>query len=533
MADRGIDPPALVGFTFVKALGSGGFSDVFLYDQELPRRKVAVKVLLAEGLTAEGREAFVDEANLMARLSAHPYIVTIYHADVSRDGRPYFIMEYCSGPSLSERYKRQPLPVPETLRTGIRIASAVATAHEAGILHRDIKPANILTNDFGWPLLTDFGISSAILDDAPSQTVTRTSRATGGQAAEESRSVGLSIPWSPPEMFEDAPRPDVRTDVYSLAATIYTLLAGRTPFEVPGGRNQSLDLMGRIERGAITPMKREDVPRSLLVVLKKAMAVSPANRYPSAIEFARALQRVELELSYAPTNIEVPNLVVPEPERDAGSGEDETRARGVTTVAAQKVSPRSPTRPAFEARPVPGGPSPVLDATVVRGSVGSAVASGGEPTQEAGGPVAPRGSRRRPAAIVVGIVGVLVVGTAIAAAVLKQGTGIDDPGASPSVSQTYDPFGSESAAGPVNATWTATPADGGSTLVVAWTNPSPADGDSYLWQRIDGGGDGKRVPVPDPSADVGFVAGGGTVCLEIWTVRDSQLSVDSLRTCYP
>ena len=533
MAERGIDPPALAGFTFVKALGSGGFSDVFLYDQELPRRKVAVKVLLAEGLTAEGRRAFVDEANLMARLSAHPYIVTIYHADVSRDGRPYFIMEYCPGASLSERYKRQPLPVPETLRTGIRIASAVATAHEAGILHRDIKPANILTNDFGWPLLTDFGISSAILDDAPSQTVTRTSHSEGGPSVGESRSVGLSIPWSPPEMFEDAPRPDVRTDVYSLAATIYTLLAGHTPFEIPGGRNQSLDHMGRIERGAITPMKRDDVPRSLLVVLKKAMAILPANRYPSAVEFARALQRVELELSYAPTNIEVPNLIVPEPERDAGSGEDETRARGVTTVAAQKAPPRPSTRPSFEARPARAESSPVLDATVVRAAGGGAVAPGDEPGQEAGQPDAPRRSRGRPVVMVVGVLAVLVVGTAVAAAMSNGATGIDDPGTSPSLTQSYDPFGSETAAAPVDATWAATPADGGSTLVVAWTNPGPADGDSYLWQRIDDGGDGKRVPVPSPSAAVGFVARGGTVCVEIWTVRDSQLSVDSLRTCYP
>ncbi len=533
MAERAIDPPALAGFTYVRALGSGGFSDVFLYDQELPKRKVAVKVLLAEGLTAEGRKAFVDEANLMARLSAHPYIVAIHHADVARDGRPYFIMEYCSGASLSERYKRQPLSVPEALRTGIRIASAVATAHQAGILHRDIKPANILTNDFGWPLLTDFGISSAILDDAPSQTVTRTSRAAGSQAVEESRSVGLSIPWSPPEMFEDAPHPDVRTDVFSLAATIYTLLAGHTPFEVPGGRNQTLDLMGRIERGAITPMKRDDVPRSLLVVLKKAMAVLPANRYPSAVEFARALQRVELELSYAPTTIEVPNLVVPEPERDAGSSEDETRARGVTTIAAQTVGPRPPTRPTFDRSPATGAPAPALDATVVRGAGGNPPASGVEPVQEADEPASAPGSRRRPAAVVAGVFGALVIGIAIAAAVSNRGTGIDDPGVSPGASQTYDPFGAEAAVAPVGATWTATPADGGSMLLLAWTNPSPVDGDSYLWERIDGGGDGRRVPAPDASADVGFVATGGTACIEIWTVRDSQLSVDSLRTCYP
>ena len=122
MVQRDMRPPVLRGFTFSKVLGAGGFSDVFLYDQELPKRKVAVKVLLAEGLTPESRNAFVAEANLMALLSAHPYIVSIFHADVADDGRPYFIMEYCSGANLSDRYKQSPLTVPEAIRTGIRVA---------------------------------------------------------------------------------------------------------------------------------------------------------------------------------------------------------------------------------------------------------------------------------------------------------------------------------------------------------------------------------------------------------------------------
>ena len=96
-------PPDLPGYTPLGLLGSGGFADVFLYEQRLPRRKVAVKVLLADDIDVGTRAQFVAEANLMARLSAHPFIVTIFHADVSADGRPYFVMEYCSGPSLSER----------------------------------------------------------------------------------------------------------------------------------------------------------------------------------------------------------------------------------------------------------------------------------------------------------------------------------------------------------------------------------------------------------------------------------------------
>ena len=197
-------PPELPGYTSMGLLGSGGFADVFLYEQKLPRRQVAVKVLLTEELGRDTRAQFVAEANLMAQLSAHPFIVTIFHADVSTDGRPYFVMEYCSGPSLADRYKRQPFTIEDALRTGVRLAGAIATAHAAGIVHRDIKPANMLTNAYGGPALTDFGISSNLDGELPVHTVTAPEvSATGsGQSA-----VGMSVPWSPPEMFEDDPKP--------------------------------------------------------------------------------------------------------------------------------------------------------------------------------------------------------------------------------------------------------------------------------------------------------------------------------------
>ena len=114
-------PPDIDGYIVDRLIGSGGFADVFLYEQQLPRRKVAVKALLTHELTAGARAAFTSEADLMARLSAHPYIVTIFQAGVARDGRPYLVMEYCSRPSLAERYKR------ETFRLLDESGSAVRT----------------------------------------------------------------------------------------------------------------------------------------------------------------------------------------------------------------------------------------------------------------------------------------------------------------------------------------------------------------------------------------------------------------------
>ena len=161
---RGTSPPQLDNFDFRSLLGSGGYADVYLYEQQRPRREVAVKVLLAEGLTEAGRRQFAAEADLMAALSAHPAIVTIYGADISADGRPYLVMEYYPGSNLRARSRTERMPVAEVLRIGVQVCSAVETAHRAGIVHRDIKPANILTSRYNKPGLTDFGISASTHD---------------------------------------------------------------------------------------------------------------------------------------------------------------------------------------------------------------------------------------------------------------------------------------------------------------------------------------------------------------------------------
>src|SRR5690606_29790364 len=136
-------PPILPGFSYLHVLGSGGFADVFLYEQNMPRRPVAVQVMLRAVVTDQVRQTFQAEANVMAQLSAHPAILTVYEASVSADGRPYLVMELCS-PGLASRYRAERIPVPEVLRIAIKIGSAIEAAHRAGVLHRDIKPSNIL-----------------------------------------------------------------------------------------------------------------------------------------------------------------------------------------------------------------------------------------------------------------------------------------------------------------------------------------------------------------------------------------------------
>lgn len=309
-------PPRLPGYEYEELLGSGGFADVFLYRQFRPQRRVAIKVLLADVLDDSVRRQFDAEADVMASMSTHPSIVSIHAADISADDRPYIVMEYCSRPNYGVRFRRERITVAEALRVGVQIAGAVETAHRAGILHRDIKPANILVTDYRRPALTDFGISMA-----------------AGAGDELDDSQGMSIPWSPPEFFADPPRADVRSDVFSLAATVYSLLASRTPFEHPGERNSAADLIHRIETEPLRALDRPDVPSELNRVLSIAMAKAPGGRYETALAFGRGLQQVEMSLSLPVTQMDVlDDRGGSDPPEDDDELEMHTRIRKVATV---------------------------------------------------------------------------------------------------------------------------------------------------------------------------------------------------------
>lgn len=564
-------PPELPGFTYVDLLGSGGFADVYLYEQHLPRRRVAVKVLLTDRMSSGSVREFTDEANTMAMLSTHPAIVTIYQAGVAEDGRPYLVMEYCPKPNLQVRYRREPFSIAESLRVGVQVAAAVETAHRAGVLHRDIKPANILVTEYNRPALTDFGIASSTA------------------AAEES--AGLSIPWSPPESFADAPHSDYRSDVYALGATVYTLLAGHSPYELRGQRNTAADLIGRIEAGHVPPLGRADVPLSLQHALERAMSKNPADRYQRAVDFARALQKVQIELSLAVTPIDILDDGLPdEIEEDEDDGL--TRVRGVVSIDPQTAPAAGLTRPSDVGRsdfaPGPGttrpaatgqgttGPTtpdptrplqppayaPDLDATVVRASPPPAAAS--TPfAPAAGGPVAPPAfgatavgatdaatlahikdvpvvdsdtlSETAPRSRVglwatIGGGVVVVALAAIAIVALPALLGGDAPGSAasspPTQSKPQDALPTT-----VSPPSELTGVIKGGSVVWTWKNTDTADGDFFVWQdasRPDQEGDLRKVTEPTVTQKVDA---SGRTCISVRTLRTDGGSSDLATKC--
>jgi serine/threonine protein kinase len=280
-------PPVLPGLAYVRPLGSGGFADVFLYEQDMPRRAVAVKVLPSDVRDPGLLRMFNSEADVLAHLSAHPSIVTVYQAGISADGRAYIVMEYCPG-SLAQRYRRERLPVDEVLVIGVRMASALESAHRAGLVHRDVKPSNILITSFGVPVLADFGISAALTP-------------THGDEI-----LAMSVPWSAPEVIAEQTPGTVASEIWSLGATVYSLLAGHSPFERPeAGQNSREQLRRRIQHAAYPRISRPDVPDELQAALARALSRDPADRYPTALAFAEALQEVQRRLGLAQTPVEV------------------------------------------------------------------------------------------------------------------------------------------------------------------------------------------------------------------------------------
>lgn len=541
MSRRPSPPPQLPGFTYVEPLGTGGFADVFLYEQQMPRRRVAVKVLLADRLSSNAAQEFADEANVMAMLSTHPAIVTIYQAGVAGDGRPYLVMEYCPRPNLQVRTRKEQFSVAEALRVGVQVAGAVETAHRAGVLHRDIKPANILVTEYNRPALTDFGIAS-----------------TTGATSEAS---GMSVPWSPPESFAEPPRSGPRTDVWALGATLYTLLAGRSPFERAGQRNSSADLIERIERAALPPLGRPDSPESLQRVLERAMAKNPDDRFPSAVAFARALQKVQIELSHSVTPIDIVDDHPPAEELD-DDGDGLTRVREIVSIdpevaaftrpsaTTQRKGPAVPVPdvPRFDSPPpasveqtqirVPSAPASAPDPgadddrTIARGPkvvAPDAAASVAQPapTFAPGVPV-PAEQAERPrsrrglwialsAVAAVVVVGGIVLLNLLIAGVETTPEATDTPSPQDVLSDVVPKVGD------LEGIRT------GDQVSFTWTNADPLEGDSYIWNVVKVSGEVDPQQTDQTSAQ--FAAEPGAVCIDVMLRRDDGRASEPVRGC--
>jgi formylglycine-generating enzyme required for sulfatase activity len=233
-------------------LGQGGMGAVQLATDTRLDRKVAIKRILGEAARSKAAiTRFVTEAKAIAALN-HPNIVQIYDYGRAKDG-PFLIMEYVDGGCLSDLCKSGDVPLEKAVDIICHVCDGLAVAHDLGIIHRDIKPANILLNRAGIPKLTDFGLAKA---EAHDHGMTMTGAVMG------------TPDFMPPEQRRDAALVDHRSDLWSLAATVYQLVTGRSPKII----------------------RFNDVPASLQEVLGKALEESKEDRYQSATDLRRALR---------------------------------------------------------------------------------------------------------------------------------------------------------------------------------------------------------------------------------------------------
>ncbi|OLR90538.1 hypothetical protein BJP25_28320 [Actinokineospora bangkokensis] len=275
-----------------RPLGQGGFGTVYLARQVDLERDVAVKVDNRVLAGDRDRERFLREARAAARLSGHPNVVNVYGAGVAGDGRPYIVMELCTGGSLADLVERQgAVGYARVVEVGAQLAGALAHAHASGILHRDIKPGNILVNGFGAVKLADFGL--AAITDAHSDSATVTVGA-------------LSPGFAAPEVFAHT-APTRAGDIYSLGATLYALATGRRPREVPWPA-ADLDSLVAALRAPVAPI--EGAPPALNAALLNALDGDPARRTPSAEQLRDELEGLRV----------VRPLPAPEAARRRGRG---------------------------------------------------------------------------------------------------------------------------------------------------------------------------------------------------------------------
>ena len=284
---KGVDPATLLGteigpYKLLSILGEGGYGVVYLAEQRQPvKRRVALKLIKPGMDSKEVLARFEAERQALALLD-HPNIAHVFEAGASSAGHPYFAMEYVDGVSITEYCDRYKLSIEARLRLFKEVCSAIQYAHEKGIIHRDIKPSNILISQQGQkavPKVIDFGIAKAVNLPLTERTL----------FTERGQLLGTPEYMSPEQADMAIQNIDTRSDIYSLGAVLYVLLAGTPAFD-----RKSLEQAGFSEIQRI--LREQDPPRpsTRITSLGQEAEKIARSRSTEVITLARRLHK-ELE----------------------------------------------------------------------------------------------------------------------------------------------------------------------------------------------------------------------------------------------
>ena len=280
-ADGDLSGQRLGGYRLVRRLGSGAMADVYLAEQESLGRQVAVKVLRPETLRHPSAvQRFSQEARAAAAL-VHGNIVQI-HEVACIDGIYFLAEEYVAGPTLKAWLaSRGPLDARQSLVVLAHVGSALARSAEQGVVHRDIKPENLLVTPSGEVKVADFGLARVL------------ATADGLDLTQDGMTLGTPLYMSPEQAEGKAV--DSRSDLYSLGATVYHLLAGRPPFL--GATSLAVALAHIKELPVPIAQVRPDVPVGLSNIIDRLLCKRPADRFADPTELLHAVEAVETAIA--------------------------------------------------------------------------------------------------------------------------------------------------------------------------------------------------------------------------------------------
>ena len=258
-------------YEIVKSIGEGGMANVYLANDKILDRKVAIKVLRGDLANDEKFiRRFQREAQSVANLS-HPNIVEVYDVEEEK-GQHYIVMEYIEGKTLKQLLqKRGSLTLSEVIDIMLQLTDGLAHAHDAYIIHRDIKPQNIMIQDDGLVKITDFGIAMALNATQLTQT----------------NSVMGSVHYLPPEQA-NGKSSTIKSDIYSLGILMYELITGSVPFK---GDN-AVEIALKHLKEKIPSIRRQNptIPQSVENIVLRATAKNPKNRYDSVKDMNKDLK---------------------------------------------------------------------------------------------------------------------------------------------------------------------------------------------------------------------------------------------------
>jgi serine/threonine protein kinase/tetratricopeptide (TPR) repeat protein len=272
-------------YRLLSRLGVGGMGEVYLAHDDKLDRPVAIKVLSPELAGDRDRlRRFHQEARTVSSLN-HPHILVV-HDFGELDGRPFMVMEFVEGETLRRRLGRGALPTREALDIATQVAGALAAAHARGLVHRDVKPENVMVRPDGYVKVLDFGVAKLLGEDPASVAGDGTSRTQAGVLVGTPR-------YMSPEQARGA-GVDARTDVWSLGAVIYEMLAGRPPFDL----DTPADTIAAILNADVPPLEASaSVSKALNGIVRKALHKDRLQRYADADGLLDDLRQLQYALA--------------------------------------------------------------------------------------------------------------------------------------------------------------------------------------------------------------------------------------------